>query len=280
MTETLTIDRRADCREKALKVLADLPPFSPVLNRLLATLGDENVSYARVSDTIEKDTVVAGNILKVDFRALAARLGVAKLRNAVFSLSVSRMWSHLLTPAGWSMARFNIHSVAVAILADLIAQRAPVGYPEGAFVAGLFHDLGKLLIAFALPEEYEQIQAAAANAPQAECELNLLGFTHADLSAEAMARWNLPEPVRMAVQFHHAPQLDISDCPAGDRRLSLVLGCANDYVNANGISNSALVPEPVEAPEVWLAPLAIDEAAPAILQEFQQEFEAIRPFFK
>jgi HD-like signal output (HDOD) protein len=293
VTETPTIDRRADCREKALKVLADLPPFSPVLNRLLATLGDENVSYARVSDTIEKDTVVAGNILKLVNSAMYARraaitsvrhavslLGVAKLRNAVFSLSVSRMWSHLRTPPGWSMARFNIHAVAVAILADLIAQRAPVAYPEGAFVAGLFHDLGKLLMAFALPEEYEQIQAASVNSPEIECELNLLGFTHADLSAEAMAKWNLPEPVRMAVQFHHAPQLDISDCPPGDRRLSLVLGCANDYVNAIGICNSAATPEPVESPEVWLAPLGMDESAAAILQEFQQEFEAIRPFFR
>ena len=66
------------------------------------------------------------------------------------------------------MARFNIHSVAVAILADLIAQRAPVEYPEGAFVAGLFHDLGKLLIAFALGEEYEYIQASSAHTPEIE----------------------------------------------------------------------------------------------------------------
>jgi HD-like signal output (HDOD) protein len=290
---TPTIDRRADCRDKALKVLADLPPFSPVLNRLLATLGDENVSYARVSDTIEKDTVVAGNVLKLVNSAMYGRrvaitsvrhavslLGVAKLRNAVFSLSVSRMWNHLRTPPGWSMARFNIHSVGVAILADLIAQRVPVSYAEGAFVAGLFHDLGKLLIAFALPEEYEHVQAAGSPEAQIECELNELGFTHADLSAEVVAKWNLPEPVRLAVQFHHAPDLDKSDCRLGDRRLSLVLSCANDYANAAGISGNGDVQSSMSEPESCLARLEIGEGLPSILKDFEQEFEAITPFFR
>jgi putative nucleotidyltransferase with HDIG domain len=288
-----TIDRRAECRDRALKVLADLPPFSPVLNRLLATLGDENVSYARVADTIEKDTVVAGNILKLVNSAMYGRsaaitsvrhavslLGVAKLRNAVFSLSVSRMWSHLRTPPGWSMARFNLHCVGVAILADLMAQRVPVAYAEGAFVAGLFHDLGKLLIAFALPEEYEHIQAAGSQESQMECELNELGFTHAELSAEAVAKWKLPAPVRLAVQFHHAPALDCSERRPGERRLSLALSCANEYVNAAGITGDGKAQSGAREPLSYLAPLELDEVSSCLVKDFEQEFEAITPFFR
>jgi len=51
----------------------------------------------------------------------------------------------------------NLHSVAVAILADVVTQRRTANYAEGAFAAGLFHDLGQLLVALGLPKEYEEI---------------------------------------------------------------------------------------------------------------------------
>jgi len=149
---------------KALLALDDLPPFSPIMNRLLASLAAEDVSFIKLADLIEKDTVIAGNLLHVVNSALYARrstinsvrhalsvMGVAKLRNIVLGMSVASMWNHTKVPAAWSMRRFDMHSAAVAILSDLLAQHLPVTYPEGAFVAGLFHDLGRLLIVLILP---------------------------------------------------------------------------------------------------------------------------------
>ena len=98
-------------REKALRGLGDLPPFSPILNKLLATLADEDVSFARLAELIEKDTVLAGNVLRLVNSALYGRrgtissvrhavslMGVVKLRNSAMTLSVSRMWSQAKTP--------------------------------------------------------------------------------------------------------------------------------------------------------------------------------------
>src|SRR5579863_2286656 len=115
-------------RDQALACLGKLPPFSPMLTRVIATLAEEDVSFGKVGELIEKDTVLAGNILKLVNSALYGRrgtvnsvrhavslLGIAKLRNATLSLSVSRMWSRLKTPPGWSGAQFNLHSAAVAI---------------------------------------------------------------------------------------------------------------------------------------------------------------------
>ena len=84
-------------------------------------------------------------------------LGIAKLRNAALSMSVARMWTQVKTPPGWSTANFNQHSVGVGILSDLLAQRLNVAYAEGAFAAGLFHDLGLLLVAIGLHDEYKQL---------------------------------------------------------------------------------------------------------------------------
>jgi HD-like signal output (HDOD) protein len=149
---------------RLIRGLDQLPPFSPVLNKLLATMAAEDVSFAQVATLIESDTVLAGNVLKVVNSALygfrgtvnsvrhaVAILGVDRLRNLSLGFSFARMWTHMPTPEGWSGSKFNQHSLAVGILADLLAQRAAAPYPEGAFVAGLLHDIGKLLIATSLP---------------------------------------------------------------------------------------------------------------------------------
>lgn len=93
-------------KEQALRALAQLPPFSPILNRLIASLAQEDVSFAKISDLIEKDTALAGNVLRLvnsalyglrgtvnSIRHAVSLLGIAKLRNATLSMSVARMWS-------------------------------------------------------------------------------------------------------------------------------------------------------------------------------------------
>jgi HD-like signal output (HDOD) protein len=156
----LTPGLSAKLKQKALQALGELPPFSPILSRLLATLAREDASFGTLGDLIEKDTVVAGNILHLVNSALYARtskinsvrhaisvLGVNKLRNAVLGMSVARMWKSVTMPKGWSTARFNTHSAGTAILSDLLVQHLDVEYPEGAFIGGLLHDIGLLLVA-------------------------------------------------------------------------------------------------------------------------------------
>src|SRR5437660_12883660 len=61
----LLAPNKLSLREQALRSLSKLPPFSPVLTKLLATLAQEDVSFAKLADLIEKDTVLAGNVLKL-----------------------------------------------------------------------------------------------------------------------------------------------------------------------------------------------------------------------
>ncbi len=202
--------------------LSNLPPFSPILNRLLAMMGNDDVPFSTLGAQIEKDTVLAGNILKIVNSALYGRtgtvtsivhaisiLGTARLRNCALAFSVNRLWNNLRTPSRWSAIRFNTHSLATAMMADRLAELRPIDFAEGAFASGLFHDLGKLLIAMTSAREYEilhkEFQAAGPNIEQREREL--LGVTHSELSAMALERWNLPKPVQSAVLHHHSPEL-------------------------------------------------------------------------
>jgi len=240
-------------RSAVLRCLDQLEPFSPVLRRLLATLadGDDSISVAEIGNLIEKDTLIAGQVLGaansalynrgseiVSVRRAVARLGVGVTRNLLLALSVNRIWSSVRTPASWSMLRFNAHSLATAITADLLSSRLPTEYPEGAFVAGLFHDIGHLLIATMLDEQYDRLFEVLEKTPNLRCEVEreLLGYDHADLSSDAIAHWNLPLQVQRAVGFHERPQLDESPLTKGRLRLSQIVCAADRYVDSHGIS--------------------------------------------
>jgi HD-like signal output (HDOD) protein len=281
-------------KQKALRALAELPPFSPILNRLMASLAGEDVSFLKLAELIEKDTVLAGNLLHVVNSALYARrgtinsvrhalsiLGVDKLRNAVLGMSITRMWNQTRTPAGWPVARFNMHSSATAILSDMVAQRLPVQYPEGAFVAGLLHDVGRQILALGLPGEYQRIlELRESGRPYLECEQEILGFTHAELSAGALAFWNLPEPIQTAVRYHHAPALDHSSLKPGEIALSAVVDAANQYVNSTGVS---IMPQAGagSADATALASLGIErDRMDDLLAEFEAEYNAMAQFFR
>jgi putative nucleotidyltransferase with HDIG domain len=237
-------------RKKALRALGELPPFSPILNRLLASIANDDISFGKIADLIEKDAVVAGNILHLVNSALYARrgtinsvrhalsiLGMNKLRNAILGMSITRMWNHVKTPRLWSMSKFNQHSAATALLSDHLAQRLPVVYAEGAFIAGLLHDLGRLLIALGLPDEHDRIltKHLSGVAPMLDCEREILGMTHQELSAEALAMWKLPVEIQNAVREHHIPTDGTSQINTAKIPLKYVLDAANQYVNSTGV---------------------------------------------
>jgi HD-like signal output (HDOD) protein len=213
-------------------------------------------------------------------RHAVSLLGINKLRNAALSMSVARMWNQVKNPAGWSTPNFNQHSVGVAILADLLAQKLPVEYAEGAFAAGLFHDLGLLLIALGLPEEYKQMSLLCQQNKQwtIEYEVQVLGMTHAELSAEALGHWNLPEPIQDAVRYHVNPDSDPTPVKAGQLTLSRVLSAADRYVKAKGIFVS-LFESPSENADAALEQLDLGERLPLLLTEFENEFSAIKAYF-
>lgn len=206
-----------------------------------------------------------------------ALIGLDRLRNTALSLSVSQLWSRARAARRWPGSRFNLHGLATAILADTIAQNMHVVYAEGAFVAGLLHDVGKLVIAVGLPMEFEQIldRTEETGRDVAECEYEVLGFHHAELSGAVLERWNLPLEVQYAVARHHEPFQTGLPLP-----LASVLASADRTVNAMGTS---LLPCPGAPPPPetldTLSPLGLGNKEPYVIVNFQSEFEAIRRYF-
>jgi len=278
-------------KQQALAALESLPPFSPILDKLKASLTRQD-DFALLGDLIEKDPVLAGWLLSAVNSVLYVRhgnissvrhalsvLGTEKVRDTVVRMSTVCLVHQTRTPAGWSMERFTRHSASVAILSDLIAQRSAVEFPEGAFVAGLLHDIGRLLIAVGLPDEFESILREYQSSGQTwiECERKILGFAHPELSSAALAVWKVPEPIRRAVAEHHDP-VPLQK-PGGPITLGWVLNAANQYVNSIGESILPAV-KPDSAGSAWIESMGLDpEVLELLLADFQAERVAIAPYF-
>ncbi|WP_321475016.1 HDOD domain-containing protein [uncultured Paludibaculum sp.] len=286
-----SILHRVSFRDRALRSLDKLPPFSPVLNHLIASLADDDVSFARLADVIERDTVLSGNILRLvnsalygrrgmisSVRAAVLMLGISKLRNYLLGLSVSRMWATVATPPGWSTARFNDHSVSAAILSDLLVQKTKADFPEGAFVAGLLHDLGRMMIAIALPAEFERIQNdhAETGKPLEVIEHELLDVTHSELSAAALTRWNLPLKIQKAVLYHHRSAIDPTVGAHGPMALSLMVETANALANGSRHGITDTDEKLCEPANEAMQRLGLVDAEAGLMVQFEAELQAVR----
>ena len=77
-----------------------------------------------------------------------------------------------------------------------------------AFIAGILHDVGKLMLASKLPEEYEKVlnRVTAGETGLSEAERDILGASHAGIGAYLLGLWGLSDPIIEAIAFHHTPR--------------------------------------------------------------------------
>ena len=234
-------------RASALRAADRMPLLSVVLSRALGLLAKgDDVSVKDLSTVIEEDVVITGSLLSIANSALycgnsriasvrpaIVRLGLNKTRNVLLGLTVSRCFTSMRVSGPWSSARFNAHSLAAATLSDLIIQSVPSEHAEWAFMAGLLHDIGLPLIAVGLPEQYRIIAMQARNeADIVEHQQEVLGFTHFDLGALVLDRWNCPAIVQDATRFGESTEI-LSNRPLS---LGAVVKTASLLADACGIS--------------------------------------------
>ena len=272
---------------RALAIANELPPLSPLVRHFLEALSSpgDGASLGEIANWIEQDPLMTGRVLALANSALYARsvpilsvrlavtrLGLNPLRQLVLSVSMSRFWSQLPTPNQWSTARFAHHSVATAVLSEMISFQVAHEEMQLAFLAGLFHDIGRLIIAVLLRQDSEALVRLTQNEHLGleQAERELVGFPHSEISASIVRSWNLPAPIETAVRFHENPE----DEPArweGDRiLLSDIVHAADCYVDWRGISISGRM-RAEEDKESALSGLAIGPGPRSIFDRFQDE---------
>ncbi len=186
--QQLADDPRADMAELGQLVIQD-----PALTmRLLKLVNSAYYGFPGKVDTISR----AVNLV-----------GIAELRNLTLAMAAVEVFGGLENE-NFDMLGFWRHSVYCALVARYLAKQARVLHAERLFIAGLLHDVGRLLIFSLLPEESARIQQRMDQGEEVcAAERSELGFDHAQVGYELLSLWQIPKELRIAVAFHHLPEV-------------------------------------------------------------------------
>ena len=210
---------RDDAVRQIVGRLDKLPSVPQSYVELTQATTRANVSLAEIAGIIERDPAMSAKVLQL---VNSAYFGLARptmsIQHAVMCLGVELIKGLALTTpvfaiaqsapkAGLSLDHLQKASVLTARLARRIVIDQAQG--EGAFTAGVVHDIGKIILALALPDRFAAALRAARESGQPfhAIERDALGVTHAEVGAYLLGAWGLPFPIVEAVAFHHTPRL-------------------------------------------------------------------------
>jgi len=139
-------------------------------------------------------------------------LGMDAIKNIAISTAVFQVFGEAKDHGVFKLKLFWRHSLLCATLAELIAKKTSCSSPDEAFLSGLLHDIGKLVLCVNFPDEYSDILQSSNN----KSELLLagemsLGATHCEVGAWMISRWHLQSFMADAVLYHHEPVHRILD---------------------------------------------------------------------
>ena len=234
---TATVSRAASLRrfledEKLRAILSridTLPSVPPLYLEMVKLLNSPYTSLDQVGRVIAKDMAMCAKVLQLANSAFFGRrqtisnpaeaaglLGFNMLKSLSLAVHIFKV-DTAADVAGFRLDELWQHSLKVSLFAERIAQTLSPRDTElryQAQVAGLLHDVGRLVMARKLAVNFKAARelSAAKGISQVEAEKEIFGTSHAELGAYVLALWGLPDAVVEAVAFHHSPEQMTGDC--------------------------------------------------------------------
>ena len=236
--------------------LASLPD---VYYRIMEVINSARRSASQIAETVSKDSSLLLKLLKLVNSAFygfpskietvsraVAIIGTKELSTLALGIAAVQYFTDI-SPEYLDMKDFWRHSIACGVYARLLASEKLGVSEERLFVAGLLHDIGKLVLFRQVPRQERQAleYASAKGISLAAAEREILGFDHAQLGAALLREWKIPSSLETCVRFHHAPHASQSVLEA------TLLSTANSLAIAalQGRSGTPVMPE--ISPSLW-----------------------------
>lgn len=192
-------------------------PIPQILMQLMRQVDDESSSLEDLSRLIEQDPVIAAHILAAANSAALHRgrrpttireavqvLGVRMLRSITLCLVIQGSFEESRLPANIALDHFWHHALITAEIARRLAVECGHAEPDIAYVSGLLHDLGMLLMLSGLRERYARtLEAAQDESTLCLGELSEYGATHAEVGAWLADQWQFDTQISDSILFHH-----------------------------------------------------------------------------
>ena len=200
--------------EQLIRKAGDMRVLPSVARKVMEMVEQENTSGTQLADAISKDQALAAHLLKAANSALFGlprEITTVLMAINVLGFKNTRDMTIMATTRG-VYKRFGItekmlwtHSVSAAIGAKLIANEYAPLVRDDAFICGLLHDVGKVILNNECPELFGEVMMRTYNEGESsiQAEKAILGYTHTEIGSMITSKWNYPSVISNIIAHHH-----------------------------------------------------------------------------
>lgn len=237
------------------------PTLPTIYYRLIEIMDNPRSTVMDVSEIISSDQSSAAKVLKAanspiygfygrieSISQAISYIGFDEVKNLVIAMTIIDFFNKHFENRNFNPVKFWQHSIGVGIMSRLIGQYLNASGLEVYFLAGIMHDIGKLLFHSTIPDEYSSIikYAVENEIHIRDAELKFLGLTH-DVAGEILAeKWSFPQSIKCTIRYH-------SNGISNNKHREIVAATHVSNIAVNmygyGYSDSGLLPSPNKA--VW-----------------------------
>ncbi len=205
-----------------LRTIDSIATLPHIATEILSMMRNNNATMRHIAVVIEQDPSVTAKILKVansplwgysgrveNVQRALVMLGLKQVSNIVIAISLYSTFAKLKPNPFFDRAKFWLHSVGTAQVARKFTSQIGLHFHGEEFVAGLLHDLGKMVLDQFWGDLFQEIiqEARETSQPIFSVEQKRLGCSHAEIGAYLLQNWNFPSSIVNVLAYHHTPQL-------------------------------------------------------------------------
>ena len=224
--------------------LKDIPPLPQLAAKALDLISHEDIDLSELSDLILKDPTLTAKILSyVNSAHYALPKPITDIKKAVLVLGVTEVKSILLRVLTTELILKSLsksllkahrhvvlHSYLTAIISELIMEKVNTLAKSEAFVCGLLHDIGKILLMITFPDEYISITLNYTQMTSLQFEHQAFGIDHCISGKWLAEKWKLPQSIIQSIWLHHQNSSIIADLAFIEKKQILLCTTLSNYL--------------------------------------------------
>ncbi len=251
---------------------------------MLELMANPRTTVNQIADAISSDPACSLKLLKTvnssvyglrgrvtTINEAVFHVGFAEVKNLVTAISVFEMFSKMPVVQSFNIIDLWKHSLAVGVIARLLAKHLNLRNIENFYTQGLLHDLGKMFFLRAMPQEYSMVvrRVHEQNGVLLLTEREVLGTDHTRVGESIARKWQLPDSLCNAVRWHEEGLVN--------GRFNVDVACIHladimARILDLGYGGDRIVPQPCI--DIWalidVPPRTFENMLPAILTDYDQ----------
>lgn len=269
--------------DRLLEEVKSLPTLPTIFSKISEVIEDPRTSTDQLAKIISSDQASVFKILKVansplyGFRGkidtisqAILYLGFEEIKNIIFALTIIGYFTKNKFSLNLSPVDLWAHSIGVGIITRTIGKEIGEKKLENFFLAGILHDIGKIIFLLFANKEYSDVlkYVEENNCRIYEAERQILGIDHSKLGKAIAAKWKLPAGIQDAIYYHHnGPEKRENDKLIASVHLANIIARAMNF----GFSGETIIPEP--AIKIWDLIKLPDDYFLSIKSQLEKDYE-------